>query len=288
MKNKLFTFTTMFFVFIFLESCNFHSSTDPNSTQKFETKNKNDFTILVGKWSDAHNTKDVGVLSDLYDQFVMYYGTLMERNECIESKLSFFKKKPDFKQTIVSDVTTENISDYEVKCSFTKNVTTNGKSTDYPSYLHFKKCGDNWKISVEGDLVTDKNLAKKKAKSSYTNSKNYYFEPSISVISGTIVSETFYGPPGYGEDPANDTKELCYVLLLDNPINVIPGPDDYDDEINNAAVNNITKIQLVNSDYFQEKYLNKLVKLTGTFFYGHSGHHHTDILLYINDAEIIQ
>ena len=69
---------------------------------------------------------------------------------------------PDFNQQIVGEIATERLNENEVKCSFTKEVTINRKVTNYPSYLILKKSDDNWNISVEGDLVTDKNIVKKK------------------------------------------------------------------------------------------------------------------------------
>ena len=125
----------------------------------------------------------------------MYYGTLKERTECVESKLAFFKKKPDFRQRIVGDVTIENISDFEVKCSFMKNVTIDGKNTDYPSYLHFRRMGEGWKITVESDVVTDENLAKRAKKK------------ELKQEMGERVDV-----PGTYDFNGDGKKESCYLL----------------------------------------------------------------------------
>ena len=72
------------------------------------------------------------------------------------------KKYPNFNQKISGEILSEKLSENEVKCSFSKEVIVNNKVTYYPSYLILKKSNQNWKISVEGDLVTDKNIDKKK------------------------------------------------------------------------------------------------------------------------------
>ena len=121
----------------------------------------NDFNVLVQTWNKAHSSKDVGVFSNLYDDKVLYYGYSLSKNVCIESKLSFFKKYPDFYQQIFGGIQIDTLSSAEFKISFVKRVTINKISSDYPSYLTFKKIDANWKITTEGDLVTDKNLNKK-------------------------------------------------------------------------------------------------------------------------------
>lgn len=150
MKNITLKFFGLVFSIILLTSCN-NGSGDKTT----------DFKQLVQDWNKAHSSKDVGVFSNLFDNSVLFYGTQQDKNACIENKLSLFKKYPDFFQQIYGDIQIENLSDTEVKCSFVKRVTVNQATTDYPSYLTFKKVGDNWKVAIEGDLVTDKNIAKK-------------------------------------------------------------------------------------------------------------------------------
>lgn len=209
MKTKLFAITTLLIVLAIAWSCNSPKATEPTESteteakSETETESKTDFSALVGKWCDAHNTKDVGALSNIYNQNVMFYGSPMDKNECIENKLAFFKKKPDFKQEATGEITIEDISDNEVKCSFNKRVTVDGKTTDYPSYLHFRKAGDNWKISVESDLVTDENLAKRAEK------KNLNQEMGDR-----------YDVPGTYDFNGDGKKESCYLLE----------PKKYDDE----------------------------------------------------------
>lgn len=119
-------------------------------------------SVLVNKWNKAHATKDVAIFSNLYSKAILYYGKQKDKNYCIESKVALFKKYPDYYQQIFGDIQFEKISETEFKCSFIKRVNFNKKTNDYPSYLVFTKEKGAWKITTEGDLVTDKNLAKAK------------------------------------------------------------------------------------------------------------------------------
>jgi hypothetical protein len=102
------------------------------------------------------------MFSKLYDNTVLFYGSQKEKNVCIESKLTYFKKHPDFFQQIYGDIQIDNLSDQEVKCSFVKRITVNHSTSDYPSYLIFKKNDNEWKIVTESDLLTDENISKSK------------------------------------------------------------------------------------------------------------------------------
>lgn len=108
--------------------------------------------------------------------------------------------------------------------------------------------------------------------------KEYYFEPNVSVIEGTLITRLYYGPPGYGEDPNNDEQEYPFILLLDDPIKVIAE----DADIYNSDISNVLEIQLVlNKDEVDivKQYKNKHIKIQGTLFSAHTGHHHTDVLV---------
>lgn len=149
--------TLIAFKLLLLTSCK-----QPSNTAETTKSETTDFKSLVNQWNSAHSSKDIAVFSNLYHNTILYYGTKKEKNDCIESKLSIFKKYPDYYQQIYGEIEAEQIDEKNVKCSFVKRVTFNQQTKDYPSYLIFTKEATNWKISTEGDLVTDKNLAKRK------------------------------------------------------------------------------------------------------------------------------
>ena len=110
--------------------------------------------------------------------------------------------------------------------------------------------------------------------------QEYYFEPNISVIEGTLITRMHYGPPGYGENPNTDEKEYPFILQLDNPIKVITGEDDnFNSDISHASeiqlVLNPNKVDIESV----KQYKNKHIKVKGTLFSAWSGHHHTEVLM---------
>jgi len=106
---------------------------------------------------------------------------------------------------------------------------------------------------------------------------NYYYEPSVSVITGLLTTETIDTTELWGTGLQN-----IYVLKTTNPINVIW----VSDKINwgEETVNNISTIQLTGLDNFSA-YIGKRVRLTGKFFYWHTGHHYTKVLMFVDKAE---
>lgn len=123
---------------------------------------KASFKKIVMSWNDAHNRNDMASFTELFEDEVNFYHTILPKIALIQKKKDLLKKYPNFNQQISGEILSEKLSENEVKCSFSKEVNVNSKVTYYPSYLILKKSDGDWKISVEGDLVTDKNIAKKK------------------------------------------------------------------------------------------------------------------------------
>ncbi|MDR2963676.1 MAG: DUF4431 domain-containing protein [Bacteroidales bacterium] len=117
---------------------------------------------------------------------------------------------------------------------------------------------------------------------------DYYYEPEVSIITGTIIVETFFGPPGYGENPQTDSKEEAYILLLESPINVLSTIDESEREEGDGDFTkyNVAKIQLASTaGVLFANYTNQQVIVTGTLFSAISGHHHTDVLMDVQNIE---
>jgi len=146
------------------------------------------------------------------------------------------------------------------------------KTTENPS-------GDT--ATAKQDIVTTQQpVQAEPSATTNANQQDYSFEPTVSVITGTITSEMFYGPPGYGEHPETDKKEYPYLVTLEKPINVIAPATKASEDAGHETVNNISKIQLIWPDNMDmAKLKDKKVKLTGTFFSAHTGHHRTDVLM---------
>jgi len=154
------TFKLGFYTLMIIHVLGCNNSLKSNENDSIDSTN---LKKLVQEWNSAHETKDIGKYSILLDDSVLFYGMLQDKNTCIESKLSLFKKNPDFYQQIFGDIQVTKIDSSNFKCSFIKRVTVNQATKDYPSYLTFRKVKNQWKIFVESDLVTDKNLSQNKS-----------------------------------------------------------------------------------------------------------------------------
>uniref|UniRef100_A0A7C4M0N2 DUF4431 domain-containing protein n=1 Tax=candidate division CPR3 bacterium TaxID=2268181 RepID=A0A7C4M0N2_UNCC3 len=106
------------------------------------------------------------------------------------------------------------------------------------------------------------------------------------TVSGKLVVTNFYGPPGYGEDPENDSVEKQCILYLDGPIDVVATNPKEEIDITEK---NVKKITLVPSKGMNCNIINKKrIRATGTFFHASTGHHHTDILMDVDSFSIIK
>ena len=88
-------------------------------------------------------------------------------------------------------------------------------------------------------------------------------------LSGTLTTEMFYGPPGYGENPETDKKEYPYILVLDEPLK--------------AGAIELSKIQVVGITKEKHQIVHNAIdhpiKIGGTLFSWLTGHHHTRVLI---------
>jgi hypothetical protein len=156
MKKNTINLLGLFICFSLIYSCDNNSDRNINNLGSDTSQ----FNQLVADWNKAHNSNDTIVFSTLFGDSILFYGVKIEKHQCIENKFLFSKKHPDFHQQIYGDIVVDKINDNEVKCNFIKRVTFNKVTSDYPTYLVFKKSADNWKIVSEGDL-NDKNLSNK-------------------------------------------------------------------------------------------------------------------------------
>ena len=112
------------------------------------------------------------------------------------------------------------------------------------------------------------------------------YAPEVVTLTGVVHLKTFYGPPGYGEDPAHDRKERQALLTLDQPLCVAKGLDDGLEEPE-ADQHEVTLVPLgahPNLSSFRGKH----VRVRGTFFHAITGHHHTALLLDVKNPSDIE
>ena len=145
------------------QSSNITETRNSSSSSSQETTvNYDDIKQIAYLWSDYHNDRNISRLVSLYAPQTNYYQSNYSREQIKTSKEKLLNKYPDFKQEI-SNVTIEKTSTYYI-VSFDKKVWTDLENAPkiYPSYLHIKMIDGGWRIITESDLITDKNLSKKK------------------------------------------------------------------------------------------------------------------------------
>src|SRR5215470_13099408 len=100
------------------------------------------------------------------------------------------------------------------------------------------------------------------------------YEPSVVELTGTLIRETFPGPPNYESAQHGDAPEVYWLLRLSRPICV---DADKTEPGLNPEQKDVRRIQLVFSDAkvykTQRALLGKGVLARGTLFGAHTGHH---------------
>ena len=101
-------------------------------------------------------------------------------------------------------------------------------------------------------------------------------------MTGKVVLRTFFGPPGYGENPKTDSKESQYIMVLDTTIDVIGMSQDEYFPYDRQTERRVKEITLVIDDFKttpERTFLRKHVAVEGTLVHAYTGHHHTKVLM---------
>ncbi len=108
------------------------------------------------------------------------------------------------------------------------------------------------------------------------------YEPAVVTLSGTVSIQKAYGPPGFGEDPAHDAREDFPLLTLDHPVCVNANPADPTTE-NEASVVGLQLVYDLGAR-FDRRILRQHVNVTGKLMHQMTGHHHTKVLLQVENV----
>ncbi|MGD0567804.1 MAG: DUF4431 domain-containing protein [Candidatus Sulfotelmatobacter sp.] len=111
------------------------------------------------------------------------------------------------------------------------------------------------------------------------------YEPTIVDLHGTLIRETFAGPPNFTDIRKGDEAETYWLLKLDSPICV--NQDQSNPDLN-PGQKNVRRVQLVLDQTAYEQYkalLGKKVVATGSLFGASTGHHHTPVLLTVTHID---
>lgn len=121
----------------------------------------------------------------------------------------------------------------------------------------------------------------------FAANKAVQYEPKIVELNGVLELRTYPGPPNYESVKLGDERESCYYFELINPIDVYPFPG-VKSMINDVVEENVKIIQLsLSSDKlfgrFKKIGNGKKLKLRGTLFHRHTGHHHAEVLMSVDN-----
>jgi hypothetical protein len=74
---------------------------------------------------------------------------------------------------------------------------------------------------------------------------SYRYDTAGTTLQGTLIERKVYGPPGYGETPAQDAHETILILKLPHPISVEPAANaDGNGTPNLDPAKNVREVQL--------------------------------------------
>ncbi len=110
----------------------------------------------------------------------------------------------------------------------------------------------------------------------------YHYEPESVTIVGKVVEKQFAGPPGYGEN-ASDKKVRVPVVILAEPVSVLPSADTEDDDPDNQPEQEVRSMQVFS--YQRPVTVRGCAKLEGTLMHQVSADHYTKVLLIVKHAQ---
>ena len=259
---------------------------EKNSTQKVKTSEQ-EVKEMVELWNKASSNGDFTVLENMLADKVEYYQQTVTRDYYIKDQKKFFEKNPVYGQVIKGDINIQQISDTQYKAEFVKEVTTKKGTKDYPSYLVFKKIGDEWKLILESDTVSDANIEKrKKQKTESPNKSTYYYGDNQTLI-GTFDIKKIFVKDGAANE--NGKTIYPYFLFLSSPIKVVPSVAN---DSENVVETGVTELHLVLDENLinylkSNQAYGKKVKMTGELFHSQTIHHQSAVLMNVKNIEIL-
>ncbi len=114
----------------------------------------------------------------------------------------------------------------------------------------------------------------------------YSYEPKVVKLTGVLKQHTFAGPPNYESIRAGDKSERYWILHLTTPICV--SADSSSDSLNVGEAR-VDKLQLVFIHRSYSEYpnvLNRKVEVAGTLTHAITGHHHTKVLIIVQQISL--
>lgn len=117
-------------------------------------------------WNAAITNHNPEELRAICAEFVYAYGKTVAKGELIQTKQNWLAKHPGYKQEIVDGrmeavALEEDDAPRTIEVRFKKKCIEGSNKTVFDAYLRFEMENGEWKITTEGDVTTDMNMAKK-------------------------------------------------------------------------------------------------------------------------------
>lgn len=118
---------------------------------------------------------------------------------------------------------------------------------------------------------------------SFAVNKIVHYEPEVVKLEGIVETQTFPGRPNYESIKNGDEIEEGLYLRLNQSINVLVMPNDNVNEVEN----NVKIIQIVDRNDADWQKLKKggRFRITGMLFHRLTGHHHSRVLIDVQQIE---
>ena len=114
--------------------------------------------LLIDEWNFANNTRSRESFAKVYAAQLLFYTEQVSKSRALTLKQKLFKKNPDFRQRIISDIRYTPYTSGVVKCDFTKEVREYTRWKQYPSYLLVSYDQGLYRVVGESDYATDRTL----------------------------------------------------------------------------------------------------------------------------------
>ena len=257
---------------------NISSSAIEKPIQKEETSEEQ-IKKMVNIWNEASSNADFDTLEKILGDKIEYYQSSVTKAYYISDQKKFFANNPVYGQKIKGDITVTQISNKQAKAEFVKEITTKKGTKEYPSYLVFENVNGEWKLILESDLISDKNVEnKQKHASENPNKSTYKYDEPVTIV-GTFGIKKFETETGI---------QKPYVLRLNSPITVVAnGGDEFNEtETNQHIIQMAPSEEHINYLKSHNAY-GKRIQVTGSFYHSHTGHHFTPVLISVSEVKIL-
>jgi hypothetical protein len=111
------------------------------------------------------------------------------------------------------------------------------------------------------------------------------YEPKTVALEGKLVQQTFAEPPNHESQASGDAAETYFILELKQAFCLNASKST---PAINGAQADVTRVQLVITQREYREYaswIGREVSVRGELFEGHTGHHHTSVLLTVKDIQ---